>query len=240
MPKLQKDRLRRWMSSYTLEVSAKEVNKFTAFENPVPKNIKIYLPHVQGKNFEKEVVQPAQALSELGYIPVAHLAARNLIDQTDLENCLKVLTQKVDTKEILLLGGGNNPPDGTLDSVMDLLNTGLFESYGFKTIGVAGHPEKHPDISDEVLLEAMQEKYNYAKKNDIDLYILTQFCFSSEPVMSWLEKLKEAGIDAPIRLGVMGIVGIVSLIKYALYCGIGNSLQVIRNKYKSITKMAVF
>ncbi len=226
------------MNNYSLEVSAKESTKFFSFESPVPKTTKIYFPHIQGKNFAEEVIKPAQILSELGFTPVAHLAARNLKDEAELESCLKALTEKVPTKEILLLGGGNNPPVGTICSVMDMLNTGLFESYGFETIGVAGHPEKHPKVSEKILLEAMKEKYDYTKKNKLNFYILTQFCFAIKPVMDWLKKLEKAGINPPIRLGVMGIVGIVSLIKYALYCGVGNSLQIVKNKYKSIHKMA--
>ena len=57
--------------------------------------------------------------------------------------------------------------------------------------------------------------------------------------MDWLGKLEKRGINVPVRLGVMGIVGIISLIKYAIHCGVGNSLQVIKNKYKSIHKMAL-
>ena len=239
MNKLQKKRLNQWMSNYSLEVSAKESAKFFSFERPVPKNTKIYFPHIQGKSFEDEVIKPAHILSELGYTPVAHLAARNLKDEAELESCLKKLTERVPSKEILLLGGGNNPPAGKICSVMDMLNTGLFQKYGFHSIGVAGHPEKHPEVSDKILLDSLEEKYNYVKKNKLEFYILTQFCFTTEPIMDWLGKLEKRGIKVPIRLGVMGIVGIISLIKYAIHCGVLNSLQVIKNKYKSIHKMAL-
>ena len=129
------------MSNYSLEVSAKESAKFFSFENPVPKNTKIYFPHIQGKSFEDEVIKPAHILSELGYTPVAHLAARNLKDESELESCLKKLTERVPSKEILLLGGGNNPPAGKICSVMDMLNTDFFKNMAFIPLELQAIPK---------------------------------------------------------------------------------------------------
>ena len=235
---LQKDRLIRWMTGYTLEVSAKEIENIERICARFPKGLKIYLPHIQGKSFEKEVVNPAKRLHQQGLIPVAHLAARNLKDEADLEKHLAMLKNAVPTTEILLLGGGTNPPIGKLNSTMDLLKTGLFTKYNFKRIGVAGHPEKHPQVASTKLLQALKEKQNFAIANGIEIYILTQFCFTVEPVMEWLKQLHQYKIKIPIRLGVVGIVGIVSLIKYALYCGVGNSLQMIKDKYKNMLQLA--
>ena len=235
---IPKERLIDWMSNYTLEISAKEIENIEKISDKLPQGLKIYLPHIAGKDFIKEVVTPAKKLHQKGFLPVAHLAARNLKDEADLKHHLKVLTQEVCTKEILLLAGGINPPSGKFSSAMDLLQTGLFTEYGFKKIGVAGHPEKHSQVAEQVLLNSLVVKQEFLVKNKMQMYIMTQFCFSVEPVMDWLSKLENNKIKASIYLGVVGIVGIVSLIKYAIYCGVGNSLQVIKDKAKNMIQLA--
>lgn len=234
---MNKSRLNKWMSSYSLEVGGKEIETLKNVKNFLPNNIKIYLPHIQGKNFETEVIKPAEQINKLGYKTIPHLAARNIKDEAELESYLKAI-HNLGIKEVLLLGGGSNPPAGNMTSTMDLLKSGLLTKYAIKTIGVAGHPEKHSQVSEEILMQALKDKQEFAKLNKLKIYILTQFCFSPDPVISWLQKLKTAKINIPIKLGVVGIVGIVALIKYAIYCGVGNSLQVIKDKYKNILQIA--
>lgn len=235
---IPKSRLIDWMTNYTLEVSAKEIENIEKLSDKFPQRLKIYLPHIQGKNFATEVVQPAKKLHKKGFLPVAHLAARNLKDEADLEQHLKMLKDAVPTTEILLLGGSNNPPAGKFFSTMDLLQTGLLTQYGFQKIGVAGHPEQHSQVVEKKLLQALIEKQEFASKNKMEIYIMTQFCFAVDPVVEWLKKLRACNIKMPIYLGVVGIVGVISLIKYAIYCGVGNSLQVIKDKYKNMMQLA--
>ena len=45
-----------------------------------------------------------------------------------------------------VFAGNNKTPKGSLNSSIQLLETGFFEKYGFEYINVAGHPEGNPDI----------------------------------------------------------------------------------------------
>ena len=57
-------------------------------------------------------------------------------------------------KQALIIGGGREPA-GKFDSSFQLLETGYFENM---KIGIAGHPEGSPDISETDLDKAMIDK----------------------------------------------------------------------------------
>ncbi len=59
---------------------------------------------------------------------------------------------------------------------------------------------------------------------------MTQFCFAAEPIIEWLHKVRGQGIDLPIRVGLAGPASIISLTRYALKCGVGNSIKVLTEK----------
>ena len=57
------------------------------------------------------------------------------------------MCKEMGVKQVLVIGGSREPV-GDFDSSIQLLETGYFE--GMK-IGIAGHPEGSPDISDSNL-----------------------------------------------------------------------------------------
>ena len=44
-------------------------------------------------------------------------------------------------KDVLVLGGGGAEPAGSLHETMQILESGLLQTHGFETVGVAAHPE---------------------------------------------------------------------------------------------------
>ena len=71
---------------------------------------------------------------------------------------------------------------------IQVLQTGLFEKYGIKKMGLAGHPEGSSDISDSQCLQDIKEK-----NSNMDLYIATQFVFEPEVCFEWERQIREAG-----------------------------------------------
>ncbi|HEX6802510.1 MAG TPA: hypothetical protein VF133_02435, partial [Terriglobales bacterium] len=57
--------------------------------------------------------------------------------------------------------------------------------------------------------------------------IVTQFCFAAAPITAWLRRVRAQGIDIPIRVGLAGPASLVTLFRYAMRCGVGNSLHVL-------------
>ena len=119
-------------------------------------------------------------------------------------------------KQALVIGGGREPM-GKFDSSFQLLETGYFEKM---KIGIAGHPEGSPDISDEVLEKAMIDKKPYAD------YIVTQWLMQSEPIIDFISKQ-----SVPVHVGITGPMKISSLIKFANIVGAKNSINFIKSNF---------
>ena len=78
-----------------------------------------------------------------------------------------------------------------------MIRTGLLLDYGVKEVSIAGYPEGHPDISDEVLWRALEEKSLSLMQQGLDATILTQFAFDTDPVIAWIDAVRQRGIRAP-------------------------------------------
>jgi methylenetetrahydrofolate reductase (NADPH) len=96
-----------------------------------------------------------------------------------------------------------------------LLETGLFE--GWK-IGIAGHPDGSPDISDEDLKKAMRDKKPYAD------YIVTQWSLNAEPIAKFISEQ-----TLPVHVGITGPLRISSLLKFANIVGAKNSINFLKS-----------
>ena len=68
------------------------------------------------------------------------------------------------------------------------------------SIGIAAHPEGHPDIKDEVLINEL------IKKKDLADYVVTQMCFDANILGDWLIKIKNEGVDLPVWVGLPGVI----------------------------------
>jgi len=116
-------------------------------------------------------------------------------------------------KQALVIGGSAQPI-GDFHCSLQLLETGLFE--GWK-IGIAGHPDGSPDISDTDLEKAMIDKKLYAD------YIITQWCLDAKPIAAFLSKQ-----TLPVRVGITGPLKISSLLKFANIVGAKNSINFLK------------
>ena len=174
------------------------------------------------------VAETAAQLRRAGFNPVAHIAARGLASAAALTDFLSRLSGEAGVDRVLLISGDRNPALGPFNSSMDLLRTGLFEKHGVRFVGIAGQPEGHPKVASAVLDAALQEKCAHAVAAGLAPFIVTQFCFEARPILEWLGRIRRAGIDAPVRLGVAGPATVATLIKFGERCGVGDSLKAIR------------
>jgi methylenetetrahydrofolate reductase (NADPH) len=124
---------------------------------------------------------------------------------------------------------------------MQLLETGLFDRAGFTRLHVAGHPEGNKDIdadgSDRMVMEALRWKQAFQARTDATMALATQFCFDAQPVIEWVNRLQAEGIDLPVHIGIAGPAKLQTLIKFALACGVGPSLQVLQKRAMDVTKL---
>ena len=174
----------------------------------------VYITMLPGGDY-KETADKAGELAKKGFNPVPHFPARSINNDHELKEYLKRCTDQ-GVKQALVIGGGREPI-GKFDSSFQMLETGFFE--GIK-IGIAGHPEGSPDISDSNLEKAMIDKKPYAD------YIVTQWLLDSQPIIDFISKQR-----IPVHVGITGPMKISSLIKFANIVGAKNSINFLKSNF---------
>ena len=178
----------------------------------LPKVKDIYITMLPGDDY-KGVANKATELTKSGFNPVPHFPARSIKNQNELKDFVN-RCKDGGVKQALVIGGSAQPV-GDFHCSLQLLETGLFE--GLK-IGIAGHPDGSPDISDKDLEKAMIDKKPYAD------YIITQWSLDVKPIAAFLSKQ-----TLPVRVGITGPLKISSLLKFANIVGAKNSINFLKS-----------
>ena len=223
-------------SDWSIEVTPTGATKIDSFADCLAPGTTVNVTFLPGSD-PMDTVAVAQRLHNDGMKPVPHLAARSLKDADQLDALLSAFTKQAGVSEVLVIGGGVDSPVGQFASSIEVLNTGLIQKYGINDIGVAGHPEGSPDISDEEIVEALALKNELAKRDGLNLYIETQFCFEADIVLAWEKSIRAAGNNLPIRVGIPGPATIKTLFRFAQVSGIGPSMRFIAKQAKNVAKL---
>jgi methylenetetrahydrofolate reductase (NADPH) len=229
-----------FLSRLSIEITPRQVEKVGLLKDKLPQGTCVYVALIDPADVALQIDAVA-AIRAAGLEPVPHLPARFIRDRSDLDHRLAALSRRGSVRQALVLGGGAPQPLGIYDAAIQLLKTGLFETYGIRKIGLAGHPEGNPDIikakGEAALIEALKVKQAYLAQHNIEGYIATQFLFEAGPVAYWAKGLRDQGIVLPIHVGVPGPATIKTLVRYAAMCGVGNSARFIRKQALNVTKL---
>ena len=178
----------------------------------LPKVKDVYITKLPGNDY-REVASKAMELAKLGFNPVPHFPARSIKNQSELKDFVH-RCKDGGVKQALVIGGSAQPI-GDFHCSLQLLETGLFEGW---RIGIAGHPDGSPDISDEDLEKAMIDKKPYAN------YIVTQWSLDASPIVKFISKQ-----TLPVHVGITGPLKISSLLKFANIVGAKNSINFLKS-----------
>ncbi|MGK6313429.1 methylenetetrahydrofolate reductase [Neorhizobium sp. DT-125] len=230
------------IDGYSIEVMPRTAAKIEDFKTLLPKGTRVYIAHIDGTPIE-EMVETAKRLTNDGFQVMPHFPARIIPSLATLEDWIKRYHNEAGVEQALLLGGGIPKPVGDLESSLQLIESGLFDRYGFKRLHVAGHPEGNKDIdadgSTKIVDEALKLKQAFSERTDADMAIATQFAFDAKPVIAWAERIAAAGVKLPIHLGIAGPTKLQTLIKFAIACGVGPSLTVLQKRALDLSKLLV-
>jgi methylenetetrahydrofolate reductase (NADPH) len=232
----EKQQIRDFLADCTLEITpggAKKIEDFGALLRPASTVFVTFLP---GSDFA-DTIATVKRLHEEGMKPVPHFAARSIPSRQFLDENLDALQSTVKIEEALIIGGGVDKPVGGFTSSMEVLETGLFQKYGIRHIGVAGHPEGSPDIPPDEVRKALLEKNAFAKEHDLQMYVTTQFCFEAAPIIEWDKRIRDEGNELPIHIGIPGLATLKTLLAHAKACGIGPSMRVLTRQAANIAKL---
>lgn len=197
----------------------------------------VYMTHLPS-TLPDVLVDAAVRVREWGFTPVPHLSARALGSRSELDGVIAQLVERAEVDDLVVIAGSVARPRGPFASTMDVLDLGILEQRGIRRLGVAGHPEGSPDISERDLALALEQKNEFARRTGVEVRLITQFGFDAAPVVSWERRLREVGNELPVRVGVAGLASPAMLIKFSLYCGIGPSLTMLRKQTGSVLRLA--
>lgn len=231
--------LSQFLRGFSIEVMPRTAEKIEDFRPLLPKGTRVYIAHIDGTAIE-DMVATAKRLGAEGFAVMPHFPARIIADKAMLEDWIQRY-RDVGVSQALLLAGGVDKPRGDFAHSMALIETGLFDKFGFIRLHVAGHPEGNKDIdpdgSDRNVMEALRWKAAFSQRTDAKMAVATQFCFEAEPVIDWANKIKAAGIDLPVHIGVAGPAKLQTMVKFAIACGVGPSLRVLQRRAADATKL---
>ena len=177
-----------------------------------------------------ETLELSEKLIERGFKVTPHIASKCVSGEKHLEAIIKKLDE-LGIESIFVAGGDRPEPMGDFNNALDLLKALKKLGHNLNKIGMAAHPEGHPDVSDEILMEALEEK------KDLADFIVTQMCFDAEILNDWMNQIHKKGIELPVWVGLPGVIERGRLLKTSLRIGVGDSLRFLRKKSQVATEL---
>ena len=225
------------LHGYSIEVNPRDSKALDAAVERLDPATEVFLPWIPGAN-PMDMVGPATRLRRADLIPVPHVGARHLASAAQLQQLALRLAYEAGVDRVLMIGGDRATPLGPYDCSLAVMQTEMFQKAGILRMAIAGFPEGNPNISDSALVEALAAKVSFSRATGLQLSIVTQFCFKAEPIVEWQMGLRARGMHLPVRVGLAGPAGLITLTRYAVRCGIGNSLHVLA-EHPSFTKLLI-
>jgi methylenetetrahydrofolate reductase (NADPH) len=224
------------IKDYSIETTPQIYEKLGGLSEYISHNNDVYITYLPDED-PNRVINTAKKIIQEGLNAIPHLPARTIKDYNMLEKYIGKLSENAGCKKILVIGGSDKQV-GNINSSLEILQSDLLSKFHFKYVGLAGHPEGHPDISENDLDKIVIEKNQFAKNADYKMYFVTQFFFESKVLESWEKNINSLGNRLEIHAGIPGPATLKILFSYAKSCGIGNSIKFLSKQALNISKIA--
>jgi methylenetetrahydrofolate reductase (NADPH) len=216
------------LPSASVEVSSRG-HQLQELRDHFARGTDVTITFLPGDNYRHNV-ETASALRRAGYNPVPHIAAREMPSREALNDFLARARGEADVTRVVLIAGDLALAKGPFRSSLDVCASGLIEAGGVLSVSVAGYPEGHPYLSAANAFKVLEAWRDWGQLTKIRVDVVTQFCFESAPILGWIGELDARGISLPVIVGLAGPATPATLIKFALRCGIGNSMRSLRGQ----------
>jgi methylenetetrahydrofolate reductase (NADPH) len=161
---------------------------------------------------------------------IPHIAARMVRDRGHLREILARL-HELQVESVFVPGGDAPVPAGEYHCALDLLRDMAEIGHAIEDVGVAAHPEGHPQAEAGELLRSLLAKQPLAT------YLVTQMCFDPAVLVGWLRRMRDAGVTLPAWIGLPGVADIPKLIALSLRIGVGQSVRLLRKQKGLVGKL---
>jgi methylenetetrahydrofolate reductase (NADPH) len=226
----------RLIEGFSLEMTGKDVAGLDEASAALPPGTKVNVTFLGNEDLDMRLAA-AKAVVEHGFVPVPHISARRIKSREQLQDFLARLQEVGASSSVFCVGGDPAEPEGPFPDALSLIRSGLLADHGVTEVSIAGYPEGHPDIPQEVLVHHLQEKTAALKEQGLGQVVLTQFAFDTDPVLRWIGEVRESGIDSQIRIGTPGPAGIKRLLGFARRFGIGANAMIVKKYGFSLTNL---
>jgi methylenetetrahydrofolate reductase (NADPH) len=212
-----------FMRAGSIEATRPNAEDVAALRASAAPGTQIYLSAVLTRP-QEEVVAQAAAIRAAGLEPVPHLAVRNFANAEALKRFVGRLSGEAGVRRLLVIAGDRAEPAGPFLGALEAIDSGMI-SRGIETIGISGYPDGHPRIADHELDRLLAAKIEAAGATGLAVEVVTQFCLEAPPILAWIRRLRDHGIDNPVRVGLAGPTSLTTLMRYARRCGVRASTQ---------------
>ena len=216
------------LRDFSIEATPHDSDRLESFKEVLAPGAWVYVAHPPGVPLQ-DIVKLAGRVQQLGFTAVPHIIARKLESREQLDEALAEL-RELNIDRALCVAGDLAVPENAFDSSFEVLQTGLFAKYGFRSVGVAGHPEGSEAIGAKRVDQALRDKVAFAETAGFQVYTATQFGFDPGAVTTWEAATAAAGIKLPIHVGAAGPTSLRQLVRFATLCGIGASARMLMSR----------
>jgi methylenetetrahydrofolate reductase (NADPH) len=213
-----------FVRGFSLEATRPSADDVADLADTAPKGTHVYVSAVS-THPARESIEAAIELRKAGFEPVPHLAVRNFATADELDGFLARMSGEAGVQRLLVIAGDRDEPAGDFHSSVEVIDSGALQRHGIVEIGIAGYPDGHPRIPQLDLDRALADKVRAAETTGVAVHIVTQFCFDGAAVVRWLLRLRDFGIEHPVRVGLAGPSNFSTLLRYAKRCGVRASAQ---------------
>ena len=228
-----KEKIISLIDGFTIELNPKVRHKINSI--PLEKKNNVYITYLPDAS-ENDILETIEFVSKNNLTPITHLPARTMKNLDHVRQFLSQVRERTDSKKILVIGGGGDQL-GQITSSLEILNSGLLEENDFNKIGIAGHPEGSPDISQETIDNFLNDKFELTKTKGLNLELVTQFFFDAAPFINWCEELTKKKITIPVRVGFPGPASFKTLLNFGLMSGVGNSINFLKKNSSKVSDL---
>jgi methylenetetrahydrofolate reductase (NADPH) len=171
-----------------------------------------------------------ERLTRQGYVAVPHLAARMIRDRAELsEICDRLTGAGIDR---IFVPGGDADEPGAYPDALSLLKDLTDLGRPFAHVGITGYPESHPTISDDLTIQSMWDKRQFAT------HVVSNLTFDPDVLATWVGRMRGRGITMPLLLGIPGPVDRTKLLSMATKIGVGESTRFLAKHKGTFARLA--
>ena len=208
-----------FLSGFSVEATRPKPSDIESVAQNAPAGTQLYLSAIPTRP-SIELVDQAVLTRKAGIEPVPHIAIRNYASKDELSSLLQRLSGEAGVRRVLVISGDRPDSAGAFTASIEVIESGVLQKYGITEIGIAGHPDGHPVVADDIMQRALVAKIEAAEQGGLKADVVTQFGFDAAAMIRWVKKLRDLGVEAPVRIGMAGPTNLTTLLKYAQRCGV--------------------